>query len=82
MDATRRKWPRIPGIEKLLSGRAKRVDPDAQKTDAYTSVLKWRKTARSGKKMDETLRMCGTPRKTGPQDYGKEAALLIEKIRR
>ena len=33
-----KKVARIPGIEKLLSGRAKCVDPDARKIDAHTSV--------------------------------------------
>jgi hypothetical protein len=75
---------RIPGIEKLLSGRAisTAAQMNAQKTDAYTSVIKWRTVARSGKKMDETLRMVWGARKTGPQEFRKEATRLIEKIRR
>ena len=74
----------IPGIEKLLSGRARR---SVEKIDAYTSVIKWRRTARSGKKMDEMLRMVWASRKTvrsvgGLPELRKEAERLIEKIRR
>jgi hypothetical protein len=88
-DAARR-VARTRGIERLLSGRAKSADArkKAQKSDAYTSVIKWRHTLRRGKKTNQIARMVwDASRETlsnidGPQGFRQEAERLLGTARR
>jgi hypothetical protein len=88
-DAARR-VARTPGIERLLSGRAKSADArkKAQKSDASTSVIKWRNTLRRGKGANATARRVWQASREelanidGPQGFRKEAARLLGKARR
>ena len=60
----------------------------AQKSDARTSVIRWRNTLRRGKKTSEIARLVWeASRKTlttirGPKEFRKEAAKLIGRARR
>jgi hypothetical protein len=88
-DAARR-VARTPGVERLLSGRAKSADArkKAQKSDASTSVIKWRNTLRRGKGTNATARGVWQASREelanidGPQGFRKEAARLLGKARR
>jgi hypothetical protein len=88
-DAARR-VARTPGVEHLLSGRAKSADArkKAQKRDASTSVIKWRNTLRRGKGANATARRVWQASREelanidGPQGFRKEAARLLGKARR
>jgi hypothetical protein len=81
---------RTPGIEQLLSGRAKSADARkrAQKSDAGTSVIRWRNTLRRGEKTNKYARMAWeASRETlasidGPKGLRREAARLIGIARR
>jgi hypothetical protein len=81
---------RTPGIERLLSGRAKSADArkKAQKSDASTSVIKWRDTLRRGKVTNATARMAWQASREkltnidGPQGFRDEAARLLGIARR
>ena len=64
VDDAAKRVARIPGFEKLLSGRSKGIDPKTgEKPEPYKSVKKWRKTASRGKDLDETFRMVWASRK-------------------
>ena len=88
-DAARR-VARTPGIEFLLSGRAKSADARkrSQKSDAYTSVIKWRDTLRRGKETNQIARMVWKASREnlanidGPQGFRKEAEQLLGMARR
>jgi hypothetical protein len=88
-DAARR-VARTPGIEFLLSGRAKSADARkrSQKSDAYTSVIKWRSTLRRGKETNQIARMVWRASREnlanidGPQGFRKEAEQLLGIARR
>jgi hypothetical protein len=84
------KIARTPGIEYLLSGRALSAEArkEAQKSDAHTSVIRWRNTLRRGEKTNKYARMAWeASRETlasidGPQGLRDEAARLIGVARR
>ena len=88
-DAARR-VARTPGIECLLSGRARSADARmrAQKSDARTSVIRWRNTLRRSEKTNRYARMAwDASRETladidGPKGLRKEAARLLGIARR
>ena len=84
------KVARTPGIARLLSGRALSAEAQkrAQKSDAHTSVIRWRNTLRRGEKTNEMARMAWeASRETlasidGPKGFRKEATRLIGIARR
>ena len=86
VDDAAKRVARIPGFEKLRSGRSIGIDrKTGKKPEPFKSVKKWRKNASRGKDLDKTFRMAWDfrqpPGSVTALEFGRLSARQIDKLR-